>query len=104
MTFLVAVGGAVSPRRPGAVVRTSICCGSCGAPIGAGEVYALVTDAGLKRCGDCAVAMTYADWDARGVCPWPLRMAVDDPVAPDTVNFEALLRAAVERGRAPRAA
>jgi hypothetical protein len=103
MRFVIAVGGFVPRRRqPGAddVARTSLRCGACRAPIGEGEVYALVTDAELRRCLDCATAMTEATWDARGWCPWPFQVAADAARATDGVDFAGRLRAALERSRA----
>jgi hypothetical protein len=101
MTWVVAVRGFRSRRRreESAVVRTSVHCGSCGAPIGVGEVYALVADAALTRCEDCAVAITRAAWDAQGWCPWPPRIDADETVTDDSIDFGERLRAAIERGR-----
>jgi hypothetical protein len=107
--WVIAVGG-FGPRRrtPGSddVVRTSVKCGSCQTPIGIGEVYALVTAARLKRCADCAMAMLHAAWDARGWCPWPLRLDVDATTRTDAVDvdFQERLRAAFERSQVRRAA
>ena len=109
MTFLIAVGG-IRPRHrhPGAddVVRTSVRCGFCLAPIGEGEVYALVTDVKLTRCVDCALAVLLsawtAQWDAHASCPWPMpAMPAPDFAAGATsdvrLDFYARLRAACER-------
>jgi len=76
-------------------------CGKCDGPIGAGEVYALVTEARLTRCADCALAMIHAMWDARGVCPWPLRLELDTATRTDAVDvdFQGRLRDAFERSQ-----
>jgi len=106
MKFLIAVGGPVSSRREpdSATVRTSIRCGSCGAAVGAGEVYALVTEADLQRCADCAVKMAQSNWDAtwerNGWCPWPFPVLdLDTAVATDVVDFAGRLRAAFQRAQ-----
>lgn len=113
MTWVVAVGG-FRPRRrtESEIVRTSVKCGGCDVPIGVGEVYALVTEAHLPRCADCALAMVraavHAAWNAAGVCPWPSQLdaEVARRVGTDTTQTDAApcdfaerLRAAIERSQ-----
>lgn len=117
MTFVVAVAGYQRPRRAGdeSVVRTAVKCGSCETPIGVGEVYALVTEAQLKRCFDCALgvvqAWIHADWTKAGWCPWPSQLEDETArrlkVAMETsqtdvvpvIDFDERLRVAIERSQ-----
>jgi hypothetical protein len=105
VTFVIAVG-CIRPRRrrPGVddVMRTAVHCGSCRAPIGEGEIYALVTEAHLRRCMDCAVAITQAGWEAQGWCPWPAPLPTlgAEATVDVAVDFAARLRAALARSTA----
>jgi hypothetical protein len=101
MKYVVAVDGFRPPGPPDSVVRTSVHCGACRAPIGAGEVYAQVADGALVRCLDCAMVITVSAWEAQGWCPWPLRLDVDAPVVTDAVDFAGRLRAASQRSMRP---
>jgi hypothetical protein len=69
-------------------------CGRCRAPIGAGEPYALVSVAALKRCLACMSAVF-------GVAPpaaiWAAAPPTDDDLPPPIT--EALERLAVAAGR-----
>ena len=128
MTWVIAVAGFRSRRRPEShAEQTSIRCGCCTRPIVRGAVYAVVTDAHLKRCADCALAMVRATivaaWDAKGLSPyarltgrmvaclWPaqLEAEVARRVGRDTtttptdavpvMDYDGRLRAAIERSR-----
>lgn len=113
MTWVIAVGA-------------SLKCGSCETPIGRGEVYAVVTEAQLKRCADCGLAIVRATilaaWDAKGLCPyarlagrlvaclWPAQLEADvakrvgihtttQTDAVPVMDFGERLRAAIQRSR-----
>jgi hypothetical protein len=83
MTWLVARGA-----------ESWLRCGRCRAPIGAGEPYALVTSAGLKRCLACVRAVFGVEPPA---AIWASRPPTDDDLPPPIT--EALERLAVAAGR-----